>query len=349
MNALPADRVAGLPAALPLAVAAMVTLLLLLALLRWAPRLGLLDVPNARSSHRRARPRGGGAAIVLGVLAGVATLAAMGHELEQRIWVVLGAALVLAAMGLWDDLASLAAASRLAVQCAAAIAVVAILGGLEHLPLPPPANVALPPLAGALLAALWLVAVTNFFNFMDGIDGLAAGQALLTILALAAVASRVTPLAGLLAATLLVFLVFNWAPARIFLGDVGSGFLGFLLAAWPWLGPTDLRERHLFLIALSLSLFLLDPLWTLFARWRLGARFGESHREHLYQRLAGGRMGHPATAAALLAGGALLAGLAIWSDGESARSWFGTGVAMLLFLVELRLAFRAGNRVADGS
>lgn len=328
--------------ALPCAVAAATTLLFLLALQRWAPRLGLLDLPNARSSHHRARPRGGGAAVVVGLLAGCATWAAHAEALPASAGVVLAAAVGIAILGLWDDLAPLGAPVRLAVQCAAASAVVVALGGLPRLPLPPPADLALPPLAGAALAVLWLVAVSNFFNFMDGIDGLAAGQALVTSLALVASggAPQGEPLLLLLAATLLVFLAFNWAPARLFLGDVGSGFLGFLLAASPWLGAPQLRASNLLLVALVLSLFLLDPLWTLAVRWRRGARLTESHREHLYQRLTGAARGHGPVAGALLAAALLLAALAVWSYGSAERSWWSLGAALLLFALELGLARR---------
>jgi UDP-N-acetylmuramyl pentapeptide phosphotransferase/UDP-N-acetylglucosamine-1-phosphate transferase len=325
--------------ALSWAVAATTTLLLLLALERWASRLGLVDRPNARSSHRQPRPRGGGAAIVVGLLAGWATAAARGLELSPAAWIVLAAAVGIGLLGLWDDLAPRRAAVRVAVQCGVALALVAALGGFDRVPLPPPADLPLPAAAGAALAVLWLVAVTNFFNFMDGIDGLAAGQALVTILALAAVgAPQGIFLLLLLVAPLGVFLAFNWAPARLFLGDVGSAFLGFLLAASPWLAAEPARTADVVLLALVLSLFLLDPLWTLARRWRRGARLTESHREHLYQRLTADGRGHARVAIALVAAAALLAGLGVWSYGDAARIWTSFGCALLLFLLELRLA-----------
>lgn len=324
------------------AATATTALLVLVGLRRWAPRLGLMDLPNARSSHRSPRPRGGGVAIVAGLLAGLAVLTALGAGLSSRAGVVLGAALAIALVGLWDDVARLGALARLAVHFAAAAAVVTALGGLARLPLPPPADLELAGVAGAALALLWLAGVTNFFNFMDGIDGLAAGQALVTSLALiaAGAAAEAARPAGLLAVALLVFLCFNWAPARVFLGDAGSGFLGFLLAALPWLGPEEARARNLLLVALSLSLFLGDPLWTLAARWRRGARLAEPHREHLYQRLASAERGHGRVAGGLLAAAALLAALGVWSFGVGPRGWLAIGVALLLFLVELRLARR---------
>ena len=316
------------------------TLLTLSALLRWAGRFGLIDLPNARSSHRLPRPRGGGVAIVAGFLAACVTLTVVRAGLSPGAWTVVGAALAIAAIGLWDDVARLGARFRLAAQFAVAGVVVAVLGGLSQLPLPPPANLELPRAAGALLAVLWLVAATNFFNFMDGIDGLAGGQALVTSLALAGIGagSEGGRLAGLLAAALLVFLGFNWAPARVFLGDVGSGFLGFLLAAWPWLGGTEARAQNLLLVAMSLGLFLCDPLWTLAARWRRGARLTESHRDHIYQRMVGVERGHGPVAFVLLAAAAVLTSLAVWSFGHPSRNWLVVGIVFLLFLAELRLA-----------
>ncbi len=327
------------------AASAGVTLLLLLALERWAPRLGLVDLPNARSSHARARPRGGGAAIVAGVLAGCLTLAALGLSLPRQAATVLAAALALAALGLWDDLAPLGAGPRLAMQAMVATAVVAVLGGLPRLPLPPPADIPLAAFPGAALAALWLVAVTNFFNFMDGIDGLAGGQALIAALALLAGGGvrPAAPLLWVLAVTLVVFLVFNWAPARLFMGDVGSGFLGFLLAASPWLGAPAERATNLLFVALVMSLFLLDPLWTLAARSRRGARVTESHREHLYQRLTRAARGHGRVAAALLVAATLLAALAVWSYGIAGRTWWAVGGAVLLFALEVVWARRSAG------
>jgi Fuc2NAc and GlcNAc transferase len=326
--------------ALPCAVAAATSLVLLVALKRWAPQFGLMDVPIARSSHRVPRPRGGGLAIVAGVLAGIATLAARGEGLPSRTWIVLGAALAIAALGLWDDVANLPASVRLATHVVVAVAVVGALGGLAHLPLPAPAGLELHPAGGAMLAILWLAGVTNFFNFMDGIDGLAAGQALVAILALAWIGAgwKSGHVTWLIAATLLVFIGFNWTPARIFLGDTGSGFLGFFLAASPWLGPVELREQTLLLVAVSLALFLCDPLWTLAVRWRRGAYLLEGHREHLYQRLAERVRGHAPVAIGVLAAAVPLAALAVWSFGDAPRTWLALGIGCVIFLIELSLA-----------
>jgi Fuc2NAc and GlcNAc transferase len=280
-----------------------------------------------------------------GVLAGLAVLAWRGAGVAAAGRVVVGACLALGVLGLADDLVRLSPRLRFAVQLAVAAGVVALLGGLDRLPLPPPADLALPGPVGGGLAVLWLVAVTNFYNFMDGIDELAGGQALCTSVALAIVGGSPDALsaATLVAVSLLVFLLFNWAPARVFLGDVGSGFVGFFLAAAPWLGSRETRAANVALVGVSLFLFLADPLRTLAVRWRRGARLTESHRDHLYQALAPRGDGHGQAAALLLATAALLTALAVLGRAGSAAGWLALAVACAAFLGELLLARRVGR------
>ena len=252
---------------------------------RYARRLRLVDVPNVRSSHREPRPRGGGVGIVIGVgvaLAGASAAVTLGPSLP----VILGAAYLMALLGLWDDVRTLRILPRLLIQTLSAVIVVATLGGLERLPLPPPADVPLG-VAGIAFGVLWLVGVTNFFNFMDGVDGLAAGQAVIS-LGVLAWALRPDPAAGVaivVGAATAAFLTRNWSPARIFLGDVGSSFLGFLLAGLPFAAPAGSRSSLVFAVAISLTLFLLDPVATLVARRRRQAIIGAAHRDHAYQQL----------------------------------------------------------------
>ncbi len=278
---------------------------------RWAEQRGILDLPNERSSHTRPTPRGGGVVIAGISLAFGAVLAAgSGGAEARRLFApyALGAVLVSAVSWL-DDLRSLPRGIRLAIHAAAAAAAVAGLGFWETIAVP-----VLGPLAigwlGPALALLWIVGLTNAYNFMDGIDGIAAGQAVAagTGWYLAARSDGPAFVAGfalLVAAASLGFLLHNWSPARIFMGDVGSAFLGYTLAVMPiayarcaggsaasgapWLG------------VLLVWPFVFDTGFTFVRRLLKGENVFEAHRSHLYQRLVAAGWSH-ARAAALYVG-----------------------------------------------
>jgi glycosyltransferase WbpL len=285
-----------------------------------AARTGFVDVPGPRSSHARPTPRGGGLVLVAALAAALVVLAPAPWRGRLDVTVLLLAGGAMALTGLADDRFSLPAAWRLALQTMAAAALVAASGGLERVPLPPPLDASLGPLAGAA-AVLWIVAAVNFYNFLDGIDGLAALQGAITGVgvALAGWDPFATLLGAALAGGCAAFLFFNWSPARIFLGDVGSLLLGFAFAALPLLAPAPQRPRAVFFVALSLWLFLADAAWTLIRRLARGARWDQPHREHLYQRLVRAGSSHPAVAAGIGAGSAVLtaAALAGWRGGAA--------------------------------
>jgi UDP-N-acetylmuramyl pentapeptide phosphotransferase/UDP-N-acetylglucosamine-1-phosphate transferase len=197
---------------------------------------------------------------------------------------VLLGSIALGAVGLADDRVGLSPALRMTAQLAVALFIVARVGAPERLPFPPPFDPPLGPL-GAPVAMLWIVAVVNFFNFLDGIDGLATLQAVITAVgvALASWEAGAALLAVAVAGAALGFLPFNWAPASIFLGDVGSYFLGGVLATLPLTAAPEARSSAILLVALSLWLFLADASFTLARRAGRGARVWEAHREHAYQ------------------------------------------------------------------
>lgn len=273
-------------------------------LLRVVARDGWLAVPNARSSHVNPTPTMGGAAFVVVVLAWLtwAATQAAGPVPQALGW--LGAALgAMALMGLLDDLHHLPRRVRLGVQTAAALGVLVTLETLElsvtaGLPGLAPGG-ALGWLMAALLVLPGIVWFVNLFNFMDGIDGIAAMQCFGYCVGVQIVAGGIAGWPGALlwvsAASTLAFLCFNWAPAKIFMGDVGSAFLGLLIAfAALYLAYADIVPLTASLILLAV--FWVDATWTLAVRVLTGQRFTEAHRSHLYQILAH-KYGHARTTA----------------------------------------------------
>ena len=267
---------------------------------RTSPRLGFTDAPNARSSHTAPTPRAGGVGFAFAVpaLAAIA-LSAGGASIDSPARVLLAASVALAAVGLADDRWGLPAGVRLVAQLAAAIAVAAAGGVLREIAVPGVFTLPLGPLAVPVTVA-WLVGVTNIYNFMDGIDGIAGTQAIVAAGSLAVIAICAGHVA--LAAALLVlcggvagFLPLNVPPARVFMGDVGSTFLGFSMAGWSVLGTHLAPPVPLVAWVAGLSPFLFDSLATLARRLWRGERIHEAHRTHMYQRLVAGGWSHGRT------------------------------------------------------
>ena len=271
---------------------AVATIASVLPLLR---RRGILDVPNARSSHVVPTPRGGGLGVVLGLMVGSLVAWAFGMAVPSLSLFV--GVVVVAAVGLADDLSGgLSAGSRLLVQLVAALFVVGIANGPLVLGV---ANTWWR-VVWSLAAVLWIVGVTNIFNFLDGIDGFAGTQAVSVAICLAASGS--TPFAGVflgVAGAAVGFLVFNWHPARIFLGDVGSYAVGFFFAAVPFQAEPSSRFSCLFFVVIGMWFFLFDGSWTLMRRLVRREKVWEAHREHLYQRLVRAGYSHSQVAGVL--------------------------------------------------
>ncbi len=247
-----------------------------------------MDVPNPRSSHSEPTPRGAGVALAFAVCATFAAASAAGR---QDWLALLAAPAVVAAIGLADDIRSLPSVVRLTVHLAAAAVVV--WGGARGFAA---ADFAGARVLAAVLALVWLVGMTNAYNFMDGIDGLAGAQAVVAgvgWLVLGRIADEPTLalLGALIASACTGFLLLNWPPARIFMGDVGSGFLGFTLAVMTVLGA-----RHdSVLAACGLLLvwpFVCDATFTLGRRLIRGENILRAHRSHVYQRLVMAGLSH---------------------------------------------------------
>jgi Fuc2NAc and GlcNAc transferase len=250
-----------------------------------ARRANLIDIPNERSSHTIPTPRGGGVAIVGSMTLGLYWLAAGDMTPAIVPAGLLPALLLVALVGLIDDRWQLSAWVRLASHFAAAGWILWQLGPLPPVPMPGGAWdlgwLAIP------LALLYLVWAINFFNFMDGIDGIAASEAILVGLGGAALNLMHLGAAGwpgpaLLACCCLGFLVWNWPPARIFMGDAGSGFLGLAIGAMT-VGYACLAPVLFWGWMILQGCFMVDATVTLLRRIRRGQRAMQPHRSHAYQ------------------------------------------------------------------
>lgn len=262
-----------------------ISLLLTWVLRRYALARSLMDIPNNRSSHSVPTPRGGGVAIVLSFLVASPLLTFLVDVPWSYIWALWGAGALIAVIGFLDDHGHIAARWRLLAHFSASIWALAWLGGLPPVKLlGVDFNLSW---VGHFFAVFYLVWMLNLYNFMDGIDGIASVQAVSACLG----ACVIYWLSGdvsliwmplLLAVAVLGFLYWNFPPARIFMGDAGSGFLGLILglfslqAAWT-------SSRFLWVWLILLGVFIVDSTFTLARRLLRGDKVYEAHRSHAYQ------------------------------------------------------------------
>ncbi len=250
---------------------------------------GVLDIPNERSSHKEATPRGGGFAIVLATVAALGAAAALGRLHADLLASLTGGGLAVAAVGFMDDRGGVPPGIRLAVHLCAALWAVWWLGGLP--PLRVGSHVIQLGWVGYPVAVLAIAWTLNLFNFMDGIDGIAASEAVFVVGAAAFLtlcgsgSSGVSAVALALGGACIGFLLWNWPPAKIFMGDVGSGYLGYVIGV---LALAAAREDPTALWAWLIlgGVFFVDATVTLFRRLLRGDRIYEAHRSHAYQWLA---------------------------------------------------------------
>lgn len=256
---------------------------------RWAQHRNLLDIPNERSSHDAPTVRGGGLVIALLMLAGIAVGWTLFGAFPPRMLLAYLVAAGLIAVVSWvDDNWGLSNKVRFAAHCLAGALVLFALGFVDTLTLPLIGGIQLG-VAGLFLSLFWLVGLTNAYNFMDGIDGMAGTQALIAGIGWVALgwlsAQPFLTFTGLLLAGVSFgFLVHNWSPADVFMGDVGSAFLGFTLAVLV-VAAARLDPRMALAGALLVWPFIFDTSFTLIRRWRNGENIFAAHRSHLYQRL----------------------------------------------------------------
>lgn len=321
-----------------------------LAVRRYALR-HLLDQPNERSSHTQPVPRGGGAAVVAAFLTGVVALWLM-QTLPTALMgsFVLGGGAI-AAIGFLDDHRPIPARIRFLVHVAAAVLAVAVIGPIQQVQFGA-TWVTLPYALAMLLSVLGVVWLINLYNFMDGIDGIAAGQAVVAGTAAALIFGfGATPVHGalLLAAASLGFLLHNWSPARIFMGDVGSGFLGYALGVL-LLASAQPPSAHAG-AATWIWLLLLGPFWidatvTLVRRLLQGKRWYVAHRSHAYQHLARRLHSHARATSCYVIAALALSAVAAWVSALPSIGWL-----LVLFasvpLIACAAALDAGVDASD--
>jgi len=252
---------------------------------RYALARSIIDVPNARSSHSVPTPRGGGVAIVLAFLLTLPVLGWAQIVPYPALIAIGGAGALIAVIGFMDDHGHIAARWRLLGHFAAAAWALYWLGGLPEVSV---FGFAIDlGLAGGILAAFYLVWMLNLYNFMDGIDGIASLEAICACFGACLLYwfsghEGLVWLPLLLAMAVAGFLFWNFPPARIFMGDAGSGFLGMVLgvisiqAAWA-------SSQLLWAWLILLGVFIVDATFTLTRRLLRGDKVYEAHRSHAYQ------------------------------------------------------------------
>jgi Fuc2NAc and GlcNAc transferase len=249
---------------------------------------GALDIPNARSLHAIPVPRGGGLSIVIVFLAVIWWFAHVHFMPASLAWALEGGGAMIAVVGLLDDYFRVSVWRRLLVQFAASGWALWWLRGVDplHWYRADPILMGLTQILGAIL----LVWFTNLYNFMDGIDGLAGTEAVCVsglsgVLLLRGGLDGSAHGAWMLGAASGGFLVWNWPPARIFMGDVGSAFIGFVLGVFA-ISSTNILPRLLWPWLILLAVFFVDSTITLVWRVITGAPWHEGHCTHAYQHAA---------------------------------------------------------------
>jgi UDP-N-acetylmuramyl pentapeptide phosphotransferase/UDP-N-acetylglucosamine-1-phosphate transferase len=260
---------------------------------RWSRRRNILDIPNERSSHITPTPRGGG--LIIGVVCLSAIFGYCSIFQINYFWSYFIGAIIIISISWLDDLFSISVIWRFVCHGLAAVLTVWSLGYWESVYLPNGGTIYLGEF-GFFFTFLWIVWLTNAYNFMDGIDGIAATQAVTAgigwiIIGIFLGIETVGLYAGVIVSASCGFLIHNWQPAKIFMGDVGSAFLGFSFAVLPLLAKKEMAadnsSSHLLpLIAVSLVwLFLFDTVLTFFRRIIKREKLWQAHRGHIYQKL----------------------------------------------------------------
>lgn len=310
--------------------------------IKYAESKNIKDVPTERSSHSTPTPRGGGLGFVItSIIAFILYFLWEGLIISGEFLTFLIAIAAVASLGWVDDKNDLSQTIRFSIQVIAAAVIVYFIGGINTFSLPLVSEFSLG-FFSPFLGLLWITGVTNIYNFMDGVDGIATTQALSAsagwmIFALFWNEPIILTINLIVFSTVLVFLTYNWSPAKIFMGDVGSLFLGFFFSVMPFLAASVSEEytiaTTLWIGALLLWPFLFDSSSTLVRRLTNGENIFKAHRSHLYQRLNIGGWSHSQIATLYLAFSlmCLIIALVFFHESDAIR--------MTLLVVLLLLSF----------
>jgi Fuc2NAc and GlcNAc transferase len=311
----------------------------------------ILDIPNERSSHLIVTPRGGGLAIAAAFIFALLFMAAFGIVSVNIAAALAGGGLLIAAIGWLDDKNSVSPRLRLVVHFLAAIWALYWLGGFTRMDMG--VTVAHLGWAGTIIAAVGIVWLINLYNFMDGIDGIAGIEAI----SVALCAGLLFFWAGsiglawvciILALAVGGFLVWNWPPARIFMGDVGSGFLGYIFAVLAIISEKS-SSIPLIVWLMLLGVFITDATITLFRRMARGEKLSQPHRTHVYQLAVQAGYSHKQVTLVLLFINILLGMAAIAAvQYRGYLLWIALGTFILLTMMHFLLAHRFSSKlIAD--
>jgi Fuc2NAc and GlcNAc transferase len=245
-----------------------------------AVKRNIMDVPNIRSSHSEPTPRGGGLALVVAWYIGLFGLRYLGL-IESNLFFALLAGVILAVVSFIDDLYDIKPFIRIIFQLITVVAGLLLIGGftvfdIEKISFEFPVIF----FCLALIGIMWFI---NLFNFLDGIDGYASVEAILIALGILLVTRNIVFL--ILIFAVLGFLIWNWPKAKIFMGDIGSTQLGYILIILGIYFNNKLQIDFLGWLILT-SLFWFDATLTLYYRWRNKEKLSQAHKKHYYQRIA---------------------------------------------------------------
>ncbi len=317
----------------------------------------LYDDVTDRSSHHEETSRAGGVAIFLPfILITAVWVAVIGNQNPVTIWILLGLTAGATLLGLADDFVRLPPAAKFLGQVALATLATLLIGQIETFPLPFLGDVSLGT-TGFFMTVLWIIAFINTFNFMDGLNGLAAGAAIVALLAMALASAStgrmdIFVLCICLAASTLGFLHHNFPSGLIFMGDAGSHGFGFFLAVLAVIASKSVEGEgssvadFVFLPIIFLP-FILDVTVTLVSRAFRRRRLHRAHKEHVYQKLNQRGLDH-GTVAGIYIGLCLVSAITAWLVGyvDPAHKWLGPFI-LTCFLGAGGFAFFTQNNKLD--
>ncbi|NOQ24378.1 MAG: glycosyl transferase [Bacteroidales bacterium] len=256
---------------------------------RFAIKKSIIDIPNQRSSHTKPTPRGGGLVIVV-IWYVIIIWFFITEKLTNELFYAFLSGSLLAIVSLLDDIFSLSAKIRLIIQVFSAGMAVFFISTIHTVDLGfYIINSSFLVIPFVFIGLIWFV---NLFNFLDGIDGYAASQAIFISLAFFILTGDFLLL--YLIASIIGFLIWNWQPAKIFMGDIGSTVLGFTLGVLT-IYYSQKYKISIFTLLIPSALFWFDATYTLFRRWRNKEKLSEAHKKHAYQRIVQSGFSHQKT------------------------------------------------------